>query len=557
MDLLFYPLVLAALLLPVIWVGRRHTDHVETLALAAGYGVLGAAAIGLARFFVALPASTPRLAGLLAFGLCVVAAVILWKVAASSHGDVAIQRSDTPARRSGALQRIRVSLLLAVVSAALLSVGIEASLPHYDLAERYYDWFVHFDLARVFHAATAADLGRHWGEATVTTRTPLYNLVGSLALTYLGDRLAVFQVFTAAVAWLWILPFALLARRLVGGWAPAVTALAGLSPLVLHTTTYASSKGLVTFFALLALERYLALREAPAKSVTSLSWQFGLFSAATVMTHSGFLGFPLALFALFAWDTLRRRRRWRDLLLSTSIAALVAIPWYVWAIAQYGLRAGVFGYPHAPYDSVLRWAFDRFLILPTSLLPLTLPLDRYVAHPIETYFLVFIGTATGLLGVAYLLRALAQNLNRRTRIRAGSLEAPVLWFAAGGILVADLLHEGVVSNNAGTFCVPGLLVLMLLALRANPLTRAFLIVSLVETIAFELAVLWWAWSPAGGGRPNALVAQANHLRFLGQDTLPIGIILLIAGIVLAVVCVWPHIRAQAEAPSRASSPAAA
>src|SRR5439155_1575241 len=207
---------------------------------------------------------------------------------------------------------------------------------------------------------------------------------------------------------------------------------------------YASSKGLVTFFALLALERYLALREAPAKSVTSLSWQFGLFSAATVMTHSGFLGFPLALFALFAWDTLRRRRRWRDLLLSTSIAALVAIPWYVWAIAQYGLRAGVFVYPHAPYDSVLRWAFDRFLI-----------------------------------------------------------------------------------------------------------------VSLVETIAFELAVLWWAWSPAGGGRPNALVAQANHLRFLGQDTLPIGIILLIAGIVLAVVCVWPHIRAQAEAPSRASSPAAA
>ena len=39
MDLLFYPLVLAAVLLPVIWVGRRHTDHVETLAVAAGYGL--------------------------------------------------------------------------------------------------------------------------------------------------------------------------------------------------------------------------------------------------------------------------------------------------------------------------------------------------------------------------------------------------------------------------------------------------------------------------------------------------------------------------------------
>src|SRR2546423_1605366 len=99
MDLLFYPLVLAAVLLPVIWVGRRHSDHVETLAVAAGYGVLGAAAIGLARFFVALPASNPRLAGLLAFGLCLVAAVILLEVAALGPGDVALPGSGTAARR--------------------------------------------------------------------------------------------------------------------------------------------------------------------------------------------------------------------------------------------------------------------------------------------------------------------------------------------------------------------------------------------------------------------------------------------------------------------------
>src|SRR2546423_15356704 len=115
MDLLFYPLVLAAVLLPVIWVGRRHSDHVETLAVSAGYGVLGASAIGLARFFVALPASNPRLAGLLAFGLCLVAAVILLEGAASSPWDVAIQRSDTPARRRGAVQPVRGAPLPSVV----------------------------------------------------------------------------------------------------------------------------------------------------------------------------------------------------------------------------------------------------------------------------------------------------------------------------------------------------------------------------------------------------------------------------------------------------------
>src|SRR5207302_4884987 len=96
--------------------------------------------------------------------------------------------------------------LLAILAAAALTLGLEASLPHFDLAERYYDWFVHFDLARVFQSATAAGLGSHWGDATVTTRTPLYNLLGSVALTVFGDRFTVFQVLTAAVAWLWILP---------------------------------------------------------------------------------------------------------------------------------------------------------------------------------------------------------------------------------------------------------------------------------------------------------------------------------------------------------------
>src|SRR2546430_17271443 len=123
MDLLFYPLVLAAVLLPVIWVGRRHSDHVETLAVSAGYGVLGASAIGLARFFVALPASNPRLAGLLAFGLSLVAAGLLWKVAASGPGGGEIQRPATPAPRRGGGRGPRGALLLPVVSAACIGVG--------------------------------------------------------------------------------------------------------------------------------------------------------------------------------------------------------------------------------------------------------------------------------------------------------------------------------------------------------------------------------------------------------------------------------------------------
>lgn len=540
MDLLFYPVIAGAILLPVAWVLRRHGDHLEALALGAGYGVLVWAGIGLGRFFLVLPPGAARLAGLLALAACVALVILLVALARAPH---------TTAIPAGGSQRITRPFLLAILAAVALTLGMEASLPHFDLAERYYDWFVHFDLARVFQTATAADLTRHWGDATVTTRTPLYNLLGSVALTVFGDRFTVFQVLTAAVAWLWILPFALLARRLLKGWAPAVTGLAAISPLVLHTTTYASSKGLVTFFALFALERFLALREAPPDRVLSLSLQLGLFSAATVMSHSGFVGFPLALMAMYAWDVTRRRRPWPGLGVTAVTGALVVIPWYAWAIAQYGLQAGVFGYPRAPYASVLRWFFDRLLILPTSFWPLTLPPDRYLVQPLETTFLLYIGTATGVLGLVFLFRAMAQNLNHRTRINSGPIEWPLLCFAAVGILVADVLHEGVLSNNAGTFCIPGMLALLVLAVRANPLTRFFVVASLIEMTVFEVAVLLWVWSAAGSGLGNAQVAQANHLRFLGQDTLVVGLLLLAAGMAAAAVCVWPWIRTPAEVAS--------
>jgi hypothetical protein len=275
------------------------------------------------------------------------------------------------------------------------------------------------------------------------------------------------------------------------------------------------------------------------------------------MSHSGFVGFPLALVAMYAWDVVRRRRPWLGLATTALTGALVAIPWYAWAIAQYGLQAGVFGYPRAPYASVLRWLFDRLLILPTSFLPLTLPPERYVVQPLETYFLLFIGTATGLLGLVFLFRALAQNLNQRTRLHAGPAEWPLLGFAIAGILVADVLHEGVLSNNASTFCVPGMLALLLLAVRANPLTRFFEVVSLVEMVVFEVVVLIWVWSPAGSGLLNAQVAQAHNLRFLGQDTLDAGLLLVAAGFAAAMVCIWPRVRRPVEVASDRPGTAAA
>ena len=91
LDLLFYPVMAGAVLLPVAWVRRRLRDPLEALALGAGYGVLLCAGVGLARFFLVLPSSTARTIGLVALaasaGALVIISLPLWgraRVGASS-----------------------------------------------------------------------------------------------------------------------------------------------------------------------------------------------------------------------------------------------------------------------------------------------------------------------------------------------------------------------------------------------------------------------------------------------------------------------------------------
>ena len=515
--------MVGAIVLPGFFVFRR-LELLERITLGAALGVILLGGLAFLRFLVILPGSAARTLGLVVLLSCVAGALVAG----------AICRAKTqPAEGNRQAQRIPRALLASLVGAALLGLGVEATLPHYDLAARYYDWFVHFDLARIYEHGSGLDT--RWGDAGVTTRTPLYNLLGAGAMLLFGDRFQVFQVLTAAVAWLWLLPTALIARRLLRDrWLTRV-ALLGLSPLLLQTTTYAWSKGLVAFFALLALDRCLALREASHESMPSTAIQLGVVSAATVMTHPGFVGLPLALFGLLLYDAVRRRAGWLRVGLTSAGGLLVALPWYVWAIAQYGLSHTLFGYPLAQYPSVFRWAFDRLLIVVTSLLPITLPLDHFLTNPLTTVFLLYVGTATGLLGLGFLLRSLAQNLKPARRLGRSNAERTALIFAGVGFLVADLLHEGVVSNDGATFGIPTFVVLALLMIKANPLTRTTMALAVTECLLINTAIVAWVLSPAAQGLPNAAAAALNHIRFLGQDLWPVGLVIALAGCVASLI----------------------
>jgi hypothetical protein len=509
LDLLLYPVMVGALLLPALGLLRRH-DPLEAAMLGAGLGCLLWGGVALARFFVLLPAGGPRTIGLLALGVGLALASI-------RHGKGRV----APAPPS-------TDLVIAIGAVAALTLGLEASLPHYGVALRLYDWWLHFDLAGFYRAPAGFDRVYSDG-ATIASRTPFFDLLGALPLTYLGNRFSVFQVFTAAVGWLWVLPFAQLARRLLGRRTAAVVALVGLSPLLLYSHTYTWQKGLVTFFILLTLERLLALRETPSGTIAI---QLGLFSGAAVMTHAGFAGYVLPVFALLAWDTWQKRR-----------------PWCAWVVARYGWQS-LASYPRAPYTSASSWIANHFLVVATDILPLRFLIDL-VSHdldPLRDIFIVYLGSATGLLGIAFLFRALSAYA--RPRRLATSPALLLLVCAGSGMLLATLLVPGPARDSANALYAPGLLVLAVLVLRVMPLSATLLAAALLECIVLGAVVLAWMWSPASVHEGNARMAVQYGIPFLGQQAWPLGLVLLTAGTAACLAVVGPWLRRSARVPQR-------
>jgi 4-amino-4-deoxy-L-arabinose transferase-like glycosyltransferase len=425
------------------------------------------------------------------------------------------------------------------VAALLLTCGVEAAVPHFGGALRYYDWWMHFDLARFY--AAPSDLARTYGEnATVTSRTPLYNVLGGVALTLLGNRFSAFQVMTAAVGWLYILPFALLARRLTGVRAALPVAVAALSPLILQSHTYTWPKGLATFCVLLAVERFIALRAEPQAARPVIAVQLGLASGLTVMAHAGFAGYLVPVYAWLAWDCVHRRLPLRWLLASTASAVLVVLPWYGWAIAQYGLHNAVLAYPGSPYPSFLAWLLDHILIIVTAVVPVAMPANLLASRGdlVQQYFLVYMGTAAGIFGFAFSLKVIAMNIFPRTRLRG---PADILTIALTGALIVTLLFEkaGWGWTGAGALFIPALLLLLLATMTSSRLSIRHAWVGLAEVVGFQLVILLWMWSPTSASDLNAQLVVQEHIRFLGRDSWPIGVLLLAAGIAAAVAALRP------------------
>jgi len=516
MDIVFFPVMVLAVLAPgaLFW-HRRELP--EALALGALVSLAGWSSIAFGRFLLMLPSSSPRAVGLIALAV---------SVAAGGGVGFHLRRRARPPIQVPEPNRSRV--LAVIAGAALLAVGLETAVPHFGIANLYYDWWEHFDLARFY--STAGELSRRYQDGyTVTSRTPVFNLLTSLGLTVFGDRFTIFQLGTAALAWLWVLPSILLARRFVRDRGLELVALLALSPLLLFATTYGWPKGLVAFFALLSLDRFFVLREK-ATLEPGLAAQFGLSAGLTLMTHEGFAGYLLPLFGLLLWDCVRSRLRWSSLLTAVAVALFVALPWYAWAASQYGLKGGLIGYPEPGYGGALLWLLDHIVILVSSAVPITVLFHAYGDNLLQQVFVAYLRTAVGLLGVAFFLRLLARALQRHASSSAGL--GPVLAFALAGIVSTTMLLNGWGNGwaSAESVFIPAMVALLIVALARAPLTEGMLAVGALECLIILIAAVGYMWSPVSAGEPNARLAAIEQVRFLGQDAWPIGLTLCLAGV---------------------------
>ena len=519
-ELLLFPVTVLGVLAPATLFRR---DHQLVLALALGAMVsLGALSlIAFARFLLLLPAGSARTVGLLAVLTALAGGVaVLIVLALTQRHAPSVPENNRP------------RVLAVVAGAALLALGLELALPHFGIANLYYDWWEHFDLASFY--SLGGNLSRHYQDGyTVTSRTPVFNLLTSLALTAFGDRFSIFQLATAAFAWLWVLPAILLSRRFLRDRALALVAVLSISPLMLFATTYGWPKGLVAFFALFALERFVALREKQFHAGASEAVQFGLAAGLTLMTHEGFTGYLLPLFGLLLYACIRGRARYSALLLAGLTAALVALPWYAWAAAQYGLKGGLIGYPEPGYVSPLLWVLDHVVIVVSSVLPITAFFHAYGDSWLQQLLVAYLRTAVGLLGVVFLLRVLARSIRFRG-VHAGG-HGPLLAFALAGILSTTLLLNGWGNGwaSAESVFIPAMVALLLIACSRAPLTRGMLIVACAECLTVLTLALAYMWSPAAAEEPNARLALIAHIHFLGQEMMPLGIGLLVVGAALS------------------------
>jgi|GEM_PF-4091607 len=453
---------------------------------------------------------------------------------------------------------------------------LELLLPTFGGADWFADWWVHFhrslvygnlvglhDLARTCVEPRLRCVAPVYDNGVLTARTPLYNLLGGIAVGIAGGRLAAYQL--AAAAWGAVLagPVVLLAQRRGRRMARTAGLLLLLNPFLVHLALYPWPKVLTGAFEVLAIYWLCRLRDG-------VPWAAGAMIAAlllAVFTHTAAV---LYLAALGGYLVLRPppALRWQPLLAGTLVVGALILPWVVWGTREYGWR-GVF--LSSPTTSVSQpsgaaWLGRKADGLVFSLLPMPLvhalerrPFDGTIQTWTTVNFaLEFPFNAyTGGLGAACSLLVVLGRRRLRLSSDARLLAVLVAGSAALGSVALDPTY---LTGGAATNSMAGTIALGLVALawvdwapgwRRAALTAVGLEAALVAALySGYLSVGTWYQDP------NTRVLGGMGQRMLSAELGTGGVAAVVVLVALAIatglaLLVWiSHV----PAPSRAARP---
>lgn len=509
-------------------------DDATCLAAGAGLAVAVLATLEIGLFLTGLPQAPVAALGLLGLG-----ALAGWGLA----------RFGRPEGFAGSL------LLLWGLGLVHLS-AIQLLVPIFAGGGWYGDWYMHQVFAHVFLGLE--DVGVEWAGYTLASRTPLYNAACAAIQAVFGTSYPVFQAASTAISWTFVLPLAVLARRVASERVARLVVLGmGLNLWMLHMAWYSWSKLLCATFVLIALmlavqgmeriERGEGVGTRVGAVVLSLTLAF--------LTHQ-----LAAAYALVLGVAVLARTRSRGLItpvapvaLGVGTACLLGAVWYGFLARTFGLGQALTATPAttAPggqastLDPMTRIADTAFNTVATMV-----PLDllfaaatgglgpRQLPWLLSIWALCLATGAYGVVGLAVLIRGRADPATPSVRL---------LWAVGlGGGLLATTLHPGRAAQGMGhaVFFVGVALLAVALwsALVRETAWKAWCVALLAE---FGLlfwgyqAVLWTDVSLVDPVLGNAETVRVYSVRFLSDlSVLAPGIGAVVALVAQGVSAAW-------------------
>jgi 4-amino-4-deoxy-L-arabinose transferase-like glycosyltransferase len=230
-----------------------------------------------------------------------------------------------------------------------------AIIRHYAGGTWYGDWVEHYKRCLFFLEYWDAQY-KFLGMYLVTARPPLMNMVCAHFMAMLGTDYEPYQLTAAFLNLLPALPCCLFASatlpRKMGRKAAiaTLTLILAASPMFMEQATYAWTKSLTAFFALLSLWIYLSAwrKQDQVRFVAAF-----VCATAACLTHFYAVGWTAALaghYLLVVWP--KRPRKIREATIIGLVCALLATSWFAWAVAVYG--------PRVPfYSSTTAWSVQH------------------------------------------------------------------------------------------------------------------------------------------------------------------------------------------------------